>query len=68
MLSTNTDVRCIGSQITAEIYNFNIVKEFIYLDSAVTTKNDVSLEIEHRITLANRCHYDVNRQLILYGS
>ena len=38
--------------------------EFIYLGSAVTRKNDVSLEIKRRITLANRCYYGLNGQLI----
>ena len=42
MLSSSRDVQRIGSQITADI-----VKEFIYLDSAVTTKNNVSLEIRY---------------------
>ena len=50
-----SDVRRIDSRITADNYTFDTVKEFIYLGSAVTTKNDVSLEIKRRITLANRC-------------
>ena len=41
-------------------YTFDTVKEFAYFCSAVTTKNDVSLEIKRRITLANRCYYDLN--------
>ena len=40
-----------------------VVKEFIYLGCAVTTRNDASLEIKRRITLANRCYYGLNRQL-----
>ena len=55
MFSTSRDVRCIDSRITADNYTFDTVKEFIYLGSAVTTTNDVSLEIKRRITLANRC-------------
>ena len=42
---------------------FDTVKEFIYLGSDVTTKNDVSLEIKRRIILANRCYYGLNGQL-----
>ena len=53
----------IGSQITADNYTFDIVKEFIYLGSVVNTKEDVSLEIKRRITLANRCYYGFNRQM-----
>ena len=63
MLSTSRDARHIDSQITADNYTFDTVKEFIYLGSAVTTRNDVSLEIKRRITLANRCYYGLNRQL-----
>ena len=35
------DVRLIDSQITTDNNTFDTVKEFIYLGSAVTTKNDV---------------------------
>ena len=63
ILSTNKDVWRIDYQITADNYSFDTVKEFIYLGSTVTTKNDVSLEIKRRITLANRCYCDVNGQL-----
>ena len=57
MLST---VRRINSHITADNYNFYTVNEFIYIGYAFTTKNNVSLEIKRRITLANRCYYDLN--------
>ena len=51
MLSTSRDVRRIDSQITADNYTFDTVKEFIYLDSAYTTKNDVSLESYQQVLL-----------------
>ena len=63
MLSTSRDVRLIDSLITADNYTFDAVKEFIYLGSVVTTKNDVSLEIKSRATLANKSYYALNRQL-----
>ena len=63
MLSTSRDVRHIDSQFTGNNYTFDTVKEFIYLGSAVTTKNDVSLEIKSSYTLANRCCYGLNGQL-----
>ena len=63
MFSTSRDVRRIDSRITADNYTFDRVKEFIYIGSAVTTKNDVSLEIKRRITPANSCNYGFNRQL-----
>ena len=63
MFLTSRDVRRIDSRITGDNYTFNTVKEFICLGSAVTTKNDVCLEIKRRITLANRCYYGLNGQL-----
>ena len=62
MLETSRDVRRIYSHITSDNYTFDIVKEFIYLGSAVTTKYDVSLKIKRIITLANRCYYGLNRR------
>ena len=61
--STSRDERRIDSRITADNYTFNTVKEFIYLGSAVKTKNDVSPEIKRRITLANRFYCVFNGQL-----
>ena len=58
MLSTNSDMQRIGSQITTGIVTFDIVNKFIfmvYLFLALNTKNDVILEIKRMITLANRC-------------
>ena len=63
MLSTSGDVFRIGFQIMANSYNFDDVKEFIYLGSAINTNNDVSLAIKRRVTLANSCYFDLNRQL-----
>ena len=63
MLSKSRGVRCIDSQITTNNYTFDTVKEFIYFGSAVTTRNNVNLEIKRRVTLANRCYYRLNGQL-----
>ena len=64
MLPIRRDIgHVIDSQITANNYTFNKVKEFIYLGSAIITKNDVILEIKCRIILANRYCYGLNRQL-----
>ena len=60
MFPTSRDVRRIDSQITSDNHTFDTVKEFMYLGSAVTTKNDVSLEIKQRIPLANRYYYGLN--------
>ena len=63
MLSTSRNARHIDSQITADNYTFETVREFVNLSSAITTINDVSLEIKCRITLANKCCSDLNGQL-----
>ena len=42
----------------------NIIKEFIYLGSSITTKYDFRLDIKHSSTLANRCYYGLNRHRI----
>ena len=63
MLSSSRYVRRINSQIMADKYTFDTVKEFIYLGSVISLKNTVCLEINSRITLANRCCYGLNGQL-----
>ena len=63
MLSTSGIVASMGSQIPAKSYNFDVVKEFIYLGTAISTNNDVSLVVKRRVTLANRCYFGLNRQL-----
>ena len=63
MPSTSGTESRMGSQITANSYKFDVVKEFICLDTAINTNNDVSLEIKRRVTLANRCYFGLNRQL-----
>ena len=63
MFSRSRNVRRIDSQIAPYNYIFGTVKEFIYLGSAVTTKNNVSLEIKRRITLTNRWNDGLNGQL-----
>ena len=64
MLSKSRDVRHIGSPITADNYAIDIVKEFIYLGFANTTKYDVSAEIKLKIDIVSRCYrcYSPNRQ------
>ena len=65
-LSTSRYLRLIDSQITADNYTFDTVNEFIYLDSAITTKNNVSLEIKLiMITLVNKM---LMLHVLLYGT
>ena len=63
MLSTSGDVPRMGSQITANSYNLDVVKQFMYLGTAININNDVSLEIKRTVTLACRCNFGLNRQL-----
>ena len=57
MLATSGVVSCMGSQITANSYNFDVVKEFLYLGTAINTNNDVSLAINHKVMLATWCYF-----------
>ncbi|XP_070137322.1 uncharacterized protein [Drosophila bipectinata] len=65
MVCSSREPRRLDSQLTAENYSFGSVKEFIYLGTATTSTNDVSLEIKRRITLANRCYFGL---ILLYGA
>jgi hypothetical protein len=40
-----------------ESYNFEIVTEFIYLESLINCKNDLGEEIKCRIIIGSRCYY-----------
>ncbi|XP_043064519.1 uncharacterized protein LOC122320475 [Drosophila ficusphila] len=65
MVCSSRESRRLDSQLTAASYSFESVKEFIYLGTAVTGNNNVSLEIKRRITLANRCYFGL---VLLYGA
>lgn len=55
--------RRLGQNVTMDRYNFEVVKDFVYLGSTITTQNDISAEIKRRITLANRCFFGLRRHL-----
>ena len=57
---TSEVVPRVESQITANSYNFDVVKKF---RTAINTNNGVSLKIQRRVTLGNRCYFGLNRQL-----
>jgi hypothetical protein len=40
-----------------ELYNFEVVTEFIYLGNLINCKNDLEEEIKCRIIIGNICHY-----------
>ena len=56
MLSSREDIqhRRFGQNVTIDRRNFEVVKDFVYLGSAVNAENNTSAEINRRITLANR--------------
>ena len=63
MHSTRRNTTRENSQIAAGRYNFDAVKEFVYLGTAINQDNNISLEIKRRIALANRCYFGLSKQL-----
>ncbi len=51
------------THVTVDSYNFEVVKDFVYLGTSINTDNNVSLEIQRRISLANKCYFGLSRQL-----
>jgi hypothetical protein len=49
--------------ITINNYKFEIVKEFKYLGTIVTSDNNISAEINSRTLMANKCYYGLKNQL-----
>ena len=56
LLSTAKDTS-IGVSVKLDGYNFEVVKDFVYLGSSINTDNDISLEIRRRIAIANKCYF-----------
>jgi hypothetical protein len=46
-----------NQQIKIGTYSFEIVEEFTYLGTCLTSKNEIRAEIEKRIATANRAYY-----------
>ena len=61
-LSTAKDTS-IGVCVERDGYNFEVVKDFVYLGSSINTDNVISLQIRYRITLTNRCYFGQRKQL-----
>ena len=62
LLSTAKDTS-VGVSVQIDGYNFEVVKDFVYLGSSINSDNHISLEIRRRITLANRCYFGLRKQL-----
>ncbi len=39
------------THVTVDSYNFEVVKDFVYLGTSINTDNNVSLELQRRISL-----------------
>lgn len=52
IMSSNKGSQRLADHVTVDSYNFEIVKDFVYLGSSINTNNDVSHEINRGITLA----------------
>ena len=65
MMSTKNESRRhqLGQTVNADICNFEVVEEFIYLGANINSANDICVEIRRRIVLANRCFYGLKKQL-----
>ena len=65
MLSSRSEVshNALGPNVNMGDHNIEVVRNFIYLGSEVTSDNNTSVEIKRRIVLASRCLYSLNRLL-----
>ena len=55
-----SSLQSIGQNVTIGSYDFEVVKEFVYLGSSVNSSNKTSDEIIRRIVLGSRCMYGLN--------
>jgi hypothetical protein len=59
----DTTIRDVGQSVAIGDKHFEVVKEFVYLESLMTPTNDVSLEIQRRIQTANRSFFGLRKHL-----
>jgi hypothetical protein len=57
----DTTIRDVGQSVAIGEKQFEIVEEFVHLESLMTPANDVSLEIQRRIQTANRCFFGLRK-------
>ena len=53
----------IGQNVTIGQYDFEVVKDFVYLGSSINSSNNTSEEVIRRIVLGSRCLYGLNHLL-----
>ena len=62
MVSTLKTSSRLGPTVELENYSFEVVKNFIYLGTAINKTNDIRFEIQRRIVMADRCYYGLSKQ------
>ena len=62
MVSTRKTSR-LGPTVELGNYSLEVVKDFIYLGTAINKTNDISFENRRRIVMANRCYYSLSKKL-----
>ena len=62
MVSTPKTSSRLDPTVELENYSFEVVKDFIYLGTAINKTDDISFEIWRRIVMANRCYYGLSKQ------
>lgn len=60
ILSISRDMQSIGSKTKTSNYIFDVINAFVYFNSEVTSKNDISLKIKQKIIFANTCYYSLS--------
>ena len=60
---TDRDRECLGSSVTIDGNEFEMVDEYVYLGSLVTADNDISREIRRRIISGSRAYYGLHKTL-----
>ena len=53
----------LGPTVELENYSFEVVKDFIYLGTAINETKEINFEIPRRIMMASRCYYGLSKQL-----
>jgi hypothetical protein len=53
----------VGQSVVTGDKHYEVVKEFVYLGSLMTSTNGVILEIQRRIQTANRCFFGLRKHL-----
>ena len=62
MISSKNESRHhqLGQNISIANYNFEVVRDFVYLGGVVDSSNNMSLEVKRRIMLANRAFFSLS--------